>query len=214
MDLSGQRFGRLLVIEKTAQKYRTEFLYRCRCDCGGEKLATSSWLKSGIVRSCGCLQRENRFVDITGRRVGRLIAIEPTGRMDRGSMVWRWRCDCGNEIEAGVEQINITGRVSCGCAAREQKAAQAIAMQKGTRAYGTNLSHIRSTNVKRKNSSGRVGVSWDKTHQHWQARIQFRGRAYWLGAYSRVEDAIKARKRAEKKLYGNFLEWYEARKKK
>ena len=39
-------------------------------------------------------------MDLTGRRFGRLKALEPTDRRDRkGSVYWRCVCDCGQEIE-------------------------------------------------------------------------------------------------------------------
>lgn len=52
-DLSGQKFGRLTVIE-----YLPGSLYRCRCECGTEVVTKTYSLKSGATRSCGCLRRE------------------------------------------------------------------------------------------------------------------------------------------------------------
>ena len=58
-DLIGKKFGRLTVIEKTDKKDKgNSFFYRCKCDCGNEKLSTSWLLKSGSVSSCGCLRKE------------------------------------------------------------------------------------------------------------------------------------------------------------
>ena len=41
-----------------------------------------------------------------------------------------------------------------------------------------------------------------------EAEIMFKKKKYYLGRYSEKETAIKARKRAEEELFGNFLEWY------
>lgn len=54
----GERFGRLVVISKTDQKQRREFLYECKCDCGNTTYQTRQALMSGHVRSCGCLHDE------------------------------------------------------------------------------------------------------------------------------------------------------------
>ena len=35
-------------------------------------------------------------------------------------------------------------------------------------------------------------------------------KSYWLGTFDKIEDAVSARKEAERHLYGDFLEWYEA----
>lgn len=54
---AGQRFGRLLVVEKTGDsKRRKGFIWLCRCDCGNTKLIVSGYLRT--TRSCGCLARE------------------------------------------------------------------------------------------------------------------------------------------------------------
>jgi hypothetical protein len=62
MDLTGQRYGRLVVLEpikKTPQKRRGFRKYwLCRCDCGNEKYVEHGHLRSGDTRSCGCLRRE------------------------------------------------------------------------------------------------------------------------------------------------------------
>lgn len=58
-DLTGLRFGRLLVVglsSKKHPKYRYNF-WDVVCDCGARKTLNSSYLKIG-TRSCGCLQRE------------------------------------------------------------------------------------------------------------------------------------------------------------
>lgn len=63
------------------------------------------------------------------------------------------------------------------------------------------------------NKSGVVGVNWDKSRNKWQATIRFKGKKYNLGRFDDIQDAIDARKEAEKQLFGSFIEWYEARKK-
>ena len=59
-DLTGLRFGRLVVIsyneEVTKQKKRT--YWNCKCDCGNEKVIRGSHLRSGDIVSCGCYNRD------------------------------------------------------------------------------------------------------------------------------------------------------------
>ena len=59
------------------------------------------------------------------------------------------------------------------------------------------------------NTSGVKGVCYNKRSKKWIAQIVFKGHSYFLGGYEKKEDAIKARKTAEKEKFGNFLEWYE-----
>lgn len=54
LNLLGQRFG-LLVVEARAQSTATgNARWLCRCDCGIEKIAHASGLRSGETTSCGC----------------------------------------------------------------------------------------------------------------------------------------------------------------
>lgn len=70
-DLSGQRFGRLLVIKCVGVDKHHKRLYLCKCDCGNEKTTTQALLKRKEVLSCGCLQKENRYSKdgITTKRI-------------------------------------------------------------------------------------------------------------------------------------------------
>lgn len=56
-DLTGQRFGRLTVIERAPNK-GNKTMWLCKCDCGNVKTVDSYLLKSGQTMSCGCLHRE------------------------------------------------------------------------------------------------------------------------------------------------------------
>jgi len=52
-----------------------------------------------------------------------------------------------------------------------------------------------------RNKSGVTGVHWSKKSKKWCAQIKFRGKRYSLGVFIEIEDAAKARKKAEKE-YG------------
>lgn len=52
-DLTGKRFGRLLVLEKVSKK-----TWRSLCDCGGEAVSSRQSLCEGKTKSCGCLNKE------------------------------------------------------------------------------------------------------------------------------------------------------------
>ena len=56
-DISGQKFGRLLVLNQTERRRRVVY-WLCRCNCGVEKWVGAPALRSGATVSCGCLNRE------------------------------------------------------------------------------------------------------------------------------------------------------------
>lgn len=54
------------------------------------------------------------------------------------------------------------------------------------------------------NTSGTVGVYWNKSANKWCSQINKDNVRYYLGSYDDISDAINARKNAEKKLHGEF----------
>ena len=59
-DITGQRFGRLTVIENVGRDKHRQVIWRCKCDCGKETIIRGYSLRSGNTQSCGCLQDEVR----------------------------------------------------------------------------------------------------------------------------------------------------------
>lgn len=55
IDITGERFGNLIAIERLPNLKGGVTVYRCLCDCGNETIVRANNLKSGAVRSCGCL---------------------------------------------------------------------------------------------------------------------------------------------------------------
>lgn len=59
IDMTGQRFGKLTVIEKMPPKPKQRnALWRCRCDCGNERVVNRGSLIRGFCKSCGCLRSD------------------------------------------------------------------------------------------------------------------------------------------------------------
>ena len=56
-DLTGQKFGRLTVIERTENKGK-QTMWKCLCDCGNYTIINGYSLRNGISKSCGCLSGE------------------------------------------------------------------------------------------------------------------------------------------------------------
>jgi len=59
IDLTGRRFGRLLVIHRDGTDKWRQVKWRCLCDCGSEVNIVGSSLRNGDSQSCGCLQKES-----------------------------------------------------------------------------------------------------------------------------------------------------------
>lgn len=61
IDITGQRFGRLVVLNDAGRTDQGKAKWRCRCDCGAEIITRGSSLRNGATRSCGCLDRDHHF---------------------------------------------------------------------------------------------------------------------------------------------------------
>lgn len=62
IDITGQRFGRLLVLERSHIKCSQGKKWRCLCNCGSITHVVGTKLRAGSTQSCGCLLKERRFL--------------------------------------------------------------------------------------------------------------------------------------------------------
>lgn len=58
LDLTGQRFGRLVAVEFSGQVGRRKTQWVCQCDCGNKIIVDTCHLRSGHSKSCGCISTE------------------------------------------------------------------------------------------------------------------------------------------------------------
>lgn len=58
VDLTGQKFGRLTVLQAAGQTKNGAFRWKCQCTCGQSKVVTGYSLQRGTTKSCGCLASE------------------------------------------------------------------------------------------------------------------------------------------------------------
>lgn len=113
----GYRVGSLTVEASTGERKNGYTIWQCRCDCGGTILLDTRCLQRGTVKDCGCQTKVNPGQkDLTGRRFGRLVCLEPTDKRGyQGAVIWRCHCDCGNDCLAVSTQLTKGYKKSCGC---------------------------------------------------------------------------------------------------
>lgn len=116
-DLTGQRFCKLLAVERLAKYKHNATYYRCVCDCGDEKIVRGGDLTKGAVKSCGCYQKDHpsNTANHVGERFGHLTAIERIpDETHQGKTKYRCLCDCGNEVTVVGKQLTAGNKKSCG----------------------------------------------------------------------------------------------------
>lgn len=140
-------------------------------------------------------------VDLTEQRYGYLTVLGPAENIGTRT-AWRCRCDCGREIVARTCHLRSGHTRSCGCRNALGNPRTALGL---TYIDGTCVEMLAAKTVRRNNTSGVPGVDWWASKQRWRAMICFKGKRSYLGSYTRFEDAVKARKRAEEELHDKFL---------
>ena len=150
-DLTGQKFGRLTVIERAENDKSGNVRWRCRCECGNFCVVAGGKLTSEHTQSCGCLKREPsyNFQDLTGKIFGKLTVLERV--KNKGEKVcWRCRCKCGNTCIVQGNSLKNGDTQSCGCLRHKSPPNKTHGM-KGTNVYGVWSSiKTRCFNPKRK----------------------------------------------------------------
>jgi len=210
-DISGMRSGKVVAIAPTDAKRRGVYLWKCRCDCGTEFLVESYKIVNHKVQSCGCSRKGHNMKDLSGQRFGKLTVLHRLDEKIGSSYAWLCQCDCGNTLKVSTNALLSTpGTRSCGCGRRE-------AVLSTISKYGTVVDHchfidgtciekILPRKPQKNNTSGYTGVQ--VRGKRYIAVITFKRKVYYLGSYSKIEDAAQIRSQAEAHLFGAFLEWY------
>lgn len=82
---------------------------KCNCGCGGTVDAPLAKVKSGDIKSCGCLA--NTSPNLVGTRVNHLIVEE---KASNNPVKWLCRCECGNTTLLTTYQVTHKIQKSCG----------------------------------------------------------------------------------------------------
>jgi len=119
IDETGNHYGRLTVLERFEDAKGSAAEWVCQCDCGEFLAVRGTKLRSGGVRSCGCLKREltskRCTIDLTGQKFGRLTVVKRQGSDKQAKATWLCRCNCGNEKVIAGYRLRRGNVRSCGC---------------------------------------------------------------------------------------------------
>lgn len=121
-DLRGKKYNKLTVLYRVKNTSLAKHAHwKCKCECGNETIVTATNLKTGHVKSCGCIKHNtpNNFIDITGKKFGKLLVLtrEPTTGQEA---MWKCQCDCGNIVNVRGSRLRSGETQSCGCLAKKR----------------------------------------------------------------------------------------------
>lgn len=128
IDITNQRFGKLVVLENAGKLDGRHYFWKCQCDCGKIITIEGSRLRSGNTKSCGCgrydglkkyneEQSEKSKIPL-GTKFGKLTVVEDLGlRPQLKGCSRRWYkciCECGNIKEVQGNLLKQEQALSCG----------------------------------------------------------------------------------------------------
>ena len=224
IDLTGQRFGYLTVVKRVedyvSPKGCRSVQWLCECDCGNETVVIGSKLKGKEVKSCGCL-KVNRAIeqsklnkkyntyDLTGEygigytSKGEKFYFDLEDYDKIKDYCWRIAPD-GYVITSGGKSLHSVIMNTTNKQKIDHKKHIKIDNRKNQLRICTAQENNMNRKISRNNTSGCTGVYWSVKNQKWWASIKFKNKSIYLGSFNKFEDAIKARKQAEEKYFGEF----------
>lgn len=119
IDLTGQRFHRLTVLERDMSKLGKDAYWICKCECGNITSVQGYNLKSGHTKSCGCYKRERVLeqitINLTNQKFGKLKVLKKDITRKNKGAYWICQCDCGNIVSVQGSNLRNGSIQSCGC---------------------------------------------------------------------------------------------------
>lgn len=231
-DLTGQRFGRLVVINQASsyidKKGRKFVRWFCLCDCGNIIIVKADALRSGNTKSCGCLNKEivvennkklkkryNRYdlsneygIGYTFDNEAFYFDVDDYDKIKNYS----WSIDTegyvvSNKFNGKYYTTVKMHRLIMNC--QDNKMVDHINHTKNDNRKNnlrivTNQQNCMNRKLSSNNSSGCSGVHFDTKTSKWVARITYMNKEYYLGSFDNKDEAIKARRCAEIKYYGEY----------
>ena len=88
-------------------------MWKCRCDCGNEKIVYGGHLETGHTKSCGCIRPPR--INLQDKIFERLTVIDW-----QGNGKWKCKCACGNEVMVKTSNLTSGNTKSCGCLQKEK----------------------------------------------------------------------------------------------
>ena len=232
-DLTGQKFGRLTVVKQgesvVYENGNRVTRWWCQCDCGSDlKLIRAGHLKNGSIRSCGCLSKETTSTLMKKENIFKEVDDYFIGYTSKGQEFYFDKTDY-DIVKKYCWYIDTLGYVTTNILTNDGKRTilrmHVLIMQPNdktlkidhihgrnsrndNRRYNlriaTNQENTINAALKSNNTSGVTGVNWSKRHNKWVAQIKKDYKPILIGLFDAFEDAVKARKEAEKKYFGEF----------
>jgi len=115
-DITGQRFGKVIVIKPVGYTSDHKITWLCKCDCGNEKVIPGRNLRKGLTSSCGCLSCRATLEDnIISNNNKNSTSLNQQKRYSSELVKWRmevyerdkYKCQSCGQVGGGLEAHHI-----------------------------------------------------------------------------------------------------------
>ena len=216
----GNTYGYITILATTGGKH-PKYTWKCE-RCGEEYVTDGQTIFQYENSGCSKCRRNDRnkeaeYRKYIGNTYGQLKVVDYVGTKEqkagkRRAFLPFMKCKClkcGNFVEIPLTRLKQGGAKQCKKCNVISSLPIGIEYTKAASIDGTQVYCIDGRKKINKNSTTKYnGVSYMKGSHKYRAYINFKRKQYHLGSYEKIEDAVSARKEAEKKIYGEFLEWY------
>lgn len=227
-NLVGQTFGLLTVIQQDEdyidKSGRHFSKWLCKCECGKEDLVSvrGDMLTQGHVKSCGCLKikttrdmgKNNKNLEGNKRDLSGQYGIlwltntnnECYFDLDDATEIlkYTWWEDAHGYPSANINGKYVTMHIFLGYKWHDHKDRNKLNNCKSNLRPCTRQQNAFNISIRKDNTSGIIGVSWDKESNKWLVQINVNKKRKKIGRFINKKDAIRARLEAEKKYFGEF----------
>lgn len=230
-DLTGQRFGRLVVIKQAEDHIQPNgnrrAMWECLCDCGKTKDIRGDGLTSGAVVSCGCYQREN----------AKLTTYNAQKEYNKYNLSGEYGIGYTNKNEEFYFDLEDYDKIKDYCWYIDNKSKYVKSNNRNKVVYfhriivnapnDKDVDHIHGKNtrndnrknnlricehfrncenrdIQSNNTSGVKGVTWNSHLNKWEARIVVKNQRIRLGYFQDIKIAEQVRMQAEEKYFGEY----------
>lgn len=231
-DLTNRKFGRLFVLQQAedyvspkGKRYRR---WLCECDCQDHNkcIILEHHLKNGHTISCGCFNKE-RVAEAMANRVYEHEQKKQNQYELRNGYGVMWSTNTNEEIYFDIDDMELILQHAWCINKRGYPCAtidgQTITLHKFLGYYRpdhhnrnkldnrkenlvlcTTEENRQNASISIRNTSGFIGVYFNKKDKRWQASITISKQRKNLGSFMNKDDAVIARLRAEKEYFGDF----------
>ena len=232
-DLTGRVFGKLTVLSPAPDyirpngKHVSMWIVECSCNQHTVFEASGAHLKSGHTQSCGCLRAEKtqeshkKYNDYYGPFTSDGCSEYYIGiTKNTGNKFYvsaehfqtiKQYCWSETVTKTGYHRLSATINGRCvlmhillGFKYHDHKNRNPLDNRIENLRPATFQENSRNSSLRKNNSSGIVGVTWDKSRSKWRAYISVNNQQTCLGYFSNKEDAIRVRLMTEMNAFGEF----------